>query len=282
MQRRALSKIERSGLSLMEVTVSTVLVGLIIVGSMRCLSTAVATADASASHTLAVLLAEELMEEVLQQDYSEPDDTPVFGIEGAEAASSRDAWDDVDDYDGWQASPPEDASGNIVADAAWQRSVTVEHVERDDLLVVEPDTNDTGVKRITVAVSRNGVTLAELVSIQTRAWISMIPVSGSAKTTGQLPPANEAPTAVIAAHTGSGTGSQLVAFDGSGSSDPEAEPLEFNWDFGDGQTSTAATVSHTFNNTGPNPVVYMIALTVIDIHGGHDSATTTVTMYPNP
>ena len=272
----------RCGLSLLEVTVSTVLVGLIIVGSMRCVSTAIATGDSSANRTLAVLLAEDLLEEILQQDYSEPDDVPDFGIEGDEEATVRDNWDDVDDYDGWESSPPQDVTGNAVAGTEWKRVVVVEQVQSENLLATEPDSNDTGVKRITVVVSLDGVTLAELVSIQTRAWINMIPESGASNTTGQMSPSNEPPSAGIKPHVGSGTGSISVVFNGGNSTDPEDQPLEFNWDFGDGVASDQQPVAHTFVNSGSTTVVYTITLTVIDIHGAHDSATTTVTVYPNP
>ena len=159
--------------------------------------------------------------------------------------------------------------------------MTVEQVQPNDLSVVELDSTDTGVKRITVTVAHNGVTVVTLTSVQTRAWLSMIPEYGNATTTGQLPPANQAPSAAIGSHTTSGTGSVAVIFDGATSSDPEHQPLEYNWDFGDGYSSSEESISHTFTNTEPNVVVFTITLTVIDIHGGSDSVQSTVTVYPS-
>jgi PKD repeat protein len=52
-------------------------------------------------------------------------------------------------------------------------------------------------------------------------------------------------------------------FDGTGASDPNgpgALPLEYAWNFGDGATSTAASVSHSYGTSG----VYTVALTVTD------------------
>ena len=271
----------RLGLTLIEVVVSTVLVGLIVVGSLRCLAASISTATNSSNRTLAMLLAEDLLEEILQQDFAEPDDTPAFGIEGTELSSSRDSWDDVDDYNAWSSSPPTDVDGNAVADVEWTRTVTVENVQSADLSVVEPNATDTGVKRVRVSVNYNGVTMATLTGVQTRAWISMIPEYGHSATTGQLPPANEAPTAVIGSHSSSGTGTVTVTFNGGTSTEPEDQPLEYNWDFGDGISSSEESVTHTFTNSETTVVVFTITLTVLDIHGGSDSVESTVTVYPN-
>ncbi len=107
----------------------------------------------------------------------------------------------------------------------------------------------------------------------------MIPTYGESTTTGQLPPANEAPTAVIGNHTMSGTGSVTVSFDGGNSSDPEGQPLEFEWNFGNGSTATGENVSFTFTNDQDTVNVFTMTLTVKDVLGGSDTATTTVTVY---
>lgn len=272
----------RHGISLVEVTVSTVIVGLIVVGAMQCLATSTLTAQLSADRTLGMLLAEDLMEEILQLDYSEPDDAVEFGTESPEEADLRTEWDDVDDYDDWVASPPVDRNGIALADASWQRSVTVSHVDPEDLTSVQLDTDDMGVKVITVTVSRDGVTVAELVSLQTRAWISTIPEYGEATTTGQLPPTNEPPTARIANHVSVGTGSLSVSFNGRSSSDPEDAPLVYEWDFGDGSSGSGEQPGHSFVNHGTETIAFTISLTVQDIHGATDTDTSTVTIFPSP
>ena len=53
---------------------------------------------------------------------------------------------------------------------------------------------------------------------------------------------------------------QLVAFDGSASTDPNGDPLTYAWDFGDGAMSSGATPTHAFTAEG----TYTISLTVDD------------------
>ena len=88
------------------------------------------------------------------------------------------------------------------------------------------DNNDSGVKLITVTVLRDGEEAAQLVGIQTRAWISSIPEYSQSTTTGQLPPANQSPAANIGNHEEWGYGTATISFSGVGSSDPEGDPLE--------------------------------------------------------
>jgi PKD repeat protein len=91
---------------------------------------------------------------------------------------------------------------------------------------------------------------------------------------------NGAPTADLGtptpnpAHNG-----QTVAFDGSGSSDPDIitgdSVASYSWDFGDGSAlATTDTAEHAYADAG----VYDVVLTVTDEHGATDTATTQVTV----
>lgn len=62
----------------------------------------------------------------------------------------------------------------------------------------------------------------------------------------------------------------VLAFDGSGSYDPEGEAITFLWDFGDGQTATESTVEHAYSSTGD----YVVTLTVSDGEVSAQSSTT--------
>ncbi|HWM10798.1 MAG TPA: LamG-like jellyroll fold domain-containing protein, partial [Solirubrobacteraceae bacterium] len=62
--------------------------------------------------------------------------------------------------------------------------------------------------------------------------------------------ANRPPTAVAAADRTSGPAPLTVQFSSAGSDDPEDAPLGYYWDFGDGQTSTEASPSHSYQQSG--------------------------------
>jgi glucose/arabinose dehydrogenase len=86
---------------------------------------------------------------------------------------------------------------------------------------------------------------------------------------------NQPPVAVARANPTSGEVGMTVAFDGSGSSDPNADPLSYAWDLdGDGafDDSSAVKPSWTYNTAGS----YRVSLRVSDGRGG--TATDAVTI----
>ncbi len=83
---------------------------------------------------------------------------------------------------------------------------------------------------------------------------------------------NQLPQAVISADPASGDAPLEVSFDGSGSSDPDGSIVDYRWDFGDNQTGSGATVSHTFQDAG----YYTVRLTVEDDLGATGSATASI------
>ena len=81
---------------------------------------------------------------------------------------------------------------------------------------------------------------------------------------------NRTPRAVATASPTDGALPLDVSFDGAQSSDPDADPLAYDWNFGDRSAHGAgAQVSHTYKKRG----TYTATLTVSDGHGGTDSAT---------
>jgi PKD repeat protein len=64
-----------------------------------------------------------------------------------------------------------------------------------------------------------------------------------------------------------------VSFDGSGSSDPNGDPLSYTWNFGDESAATkGVTASHTYNTND----LFNVQLVVGDQKGGTTSATLTI------
>lgn len=155
------------GFTLIEAVISIVLVGLLLVAAINTLG-ATAVSKRNIEHQArGYLLAADLMAEILNQAYEEPVDTVTFGRE-SESGGDRTDWDDIDDYDGWSATPPETKDG-LPLDGydQWTRSVEVAFVNPTDLNALSANP---GVKRVTVTASFNGVPAAELVAIRTQAW----------------------------------------------------------------------------------------------------------------
>ena len=91
------------------------------------------------------------------------------------------------------------------------------------------------------------------------------------------PPSNRDP---IASANGpySGVAAQLISFSSAGSSDPDADPLQFAWTFGDGTTATDANPQHAYATAG----TYSATLALSDGRGGTASATSSVVVVPPP
>ena len=86
---------------------------------------------------------------------------------------------------------------------------------------------------------------------------------GTASDTGAVSvtvfPVNDAPVADPGGPY-AGTEDVPLTFDGSGSSDPDGDPLAYRWDFGDGDTDTGASPAHTYIAGG----LYIVTLIVND------------------
>jgi PKD repeat protein len=66
--------------------------------------------------------------------------------------------------------------------------------------------------------------------------------------------------------------------DGSGSVDPEGQPLAFSWDFGDGGSAQGAVVTHIYDEIG----AYTVTLVVRDAAGAEASASHRVLVQTPP
>ncbi|WP_251343663.1 PKD domain-containing protein [Haloplanus halophilus] len=93
-------------------------------------------------------------------------------------------------------------------------------------------------------------------------------------------PSNQDPSASIAANETSITAGDAVAFDGSGSTDPDGSIVSYEWDVdGDGVVdATGQQVTHAFASPG----TYAVELTVTDDDGATGTATETIQVSPAP
>src|SRR5205823_2482168 len=100
---------------------------------------------------------------------------------------------------------------------------------------------------------------------------------GSASNTTVVTVANGAPTAVVGGPYTGNEGS-AVSFDGSASTDPDADVLTYDWNFGDGSThGSGVRPTHTYTDNG----TYTVTLIVSDSRGASSTASSTTATIAN-
>lgn len=171
-----------NGLAMVEVVVSIAILGGLSAAVMTAVGRAAITRSRVIERVQGSALGESLMAEILSQKYDNA--TPlsgalsvninVLGIGVALTAGggdpSRAAYDAIDDYDGWRASPPLSRDGSVIAGyTGWEQQVEVEMVPLATPGGVAGAT-DTGLKRITVVIIRNKREIARVVALRSRAW----------------------------------------------------------------------------------------------------------------
>jgi type II secretory pathway pseudopilin PulG len=146
--------------------VSIAIVGIMLVAALNAVGASKATQRRVADRARATLLAQDLMAEILQQDYEEPGGSASLAADSGEDGGNRSDFDDVDDYHGWSSEPPQSADGTDYADLdGWQRQVEVLWVDPADFSQVK--VSESGVKLITVTVSFRGAFVVSLSAVRT-------------------------------------------------------------------------------------------------------------------
>ena len=155
-----------SGFTLVEVILTILVVGVGLVASVRALPILLKVSQASRQGLIAQQLAADLLAEIGMLPFEDPDGSPVFGPDDGEPTGIRAAFDDIDDYHGWTASPPQKKDGSAEPDAAgYTRSVTVQYVDPDTF---EPVKDPSDAKQITITVTRPGMATVTITSIRLR------------------------------------------------------------------------------------------------------------------
>ena len=159
----------RRAARLVEVAMASLLVGVLLIAALNSVGARLRHQALLADQQRAHRLAEQLLAEVLEHRYADPDETPIFGPEASESGGTRSVFDDVDDFDGWDQTGPVDRDGVALANATlWRRTVNVAYVPANDMTGTSG--SDQGLKRITVNVYYDGQLLASRVGIRSRAW----------------------------------------------------------------------------------------------------------------
>lgn len=113
------------GITMVETVLSTIVVSVLLSAALSAAVSSRAVALAARDRALALELAHDLLSEILQKWYVDPQTPEAAG--GPDAGETkRSDYDDIDDYGGWKASPPTTPDGAAIAGAdGLTRAVTL-------------------------------------------------------------------------------------------------------------------------------------------------------------
>lgn len=142
----------RSGFTLVEAMLALLITTLIVVAGLEATGTAARSQLTHQRKQLASTLAQDLLDEILSRPLSAP-------TAPSSPANSRYHFTAITDYANFTESPPRDRNGNdIITAASWRRAVTLQYMNPSNPTATSA--SPTPLIRITVTVSRGGVTLA--------------------------------------------------------------------------------------------------------------------------
>lgn len=152
---------------LVEVLVSSILVGVVMVAALNTVGSSLRTQRASIEESLGELLAERLLSEVLALPYADAQNSSAAcGRDSGEAAGARPVWDDCDDFKGFSETPPTDLVGAPIAGATgWTWGVDVKWI---DSSFGATSLFDLGLKKITVTVTSPGAVVTTRTALKSK------------------------------------------------------------------------------------------------------------------
>jgi len=143
----------KNGFSLVEVIVLLVVISIAAAPMTALLYQTLSDRADATMQIMATSLAKGVMEEILSKAFEDPDGSPgSFGTE----EGSRINYDDVDDYDGLNETPPRDSQGNALTSfSGFRTQVAVQNVAAASPGGSAETDGSTDFKRVTVTVSWN-------------------------------------------------------------------------------------------------------------------------------
>ncbi|HVX84463.1 MAG TPA: prepilin-type N-terminal cleavage/methylation domain-containing protein [Phycisphaerae bacterium] len=159
----------RRAFTMVEAMAAVAIVAVLLVVALNTVGLSNANQYRTAQRATADALAQSLLQDILQLSYEDPATVPLFGPEilNNETSLSKTNYNDVDDFNGWSESPPQDRTGTTMSElTGWTRSVRVDFVSPTNPNSLSA--TDAGLKRITVTVSKNNVLLATRVALKGR------------------------------------------------------------------------------------------------------------------
>lgn len=152
--------------SMIEATVCVVLVGILLAGSLAAAGNSARDRLRTSESSLATTLALDLAEEIAGKGYGS---TTGGTIPTTTHTGPRAILTTIDQYNGLTESPPKDPSGmTIPRTTGWTRNAAVTRVTAADPGV--STTQETGVKRVTITISRGSSTLWSCQFVRSWAW----------------------------------------------------------------------------------------------------------------
>lgn len=155
--------------SLIEVVVATAIVSVMISVALTS-TTAIQTRQAHhRDQMIGQWLGEDLMQDILHLKFEAYPGSSIGPSPSEANNGTRGIFNDLDDYHGWDASPPEYHNGTAMDDyTIYRRSVHVHWTDPNDL---SRNLNyDTRVKRIDLTVWRNDTPIAEMTCVRSASW----------------------------------------------------------------------------------------------------------------
>ncbi len=149
----------RSGISMIEVIASTLIVSTILIVSLTASSNLMRNQATVNAGVEGKRLACRFLDEVTSMGFEDPDLGHVFGPEADEIIVPRTSLDDVDDYHGLGLSPPTDRQGEALAGfSGWTVSIQVTPADTTPTGYTEVANFDAPLRQITVVcTSPSGV-----------------------------------------------------------------------------------------------------------------------------
>ena len=166
--------VHRAAFTIAETALATLIVGLLVVGSLKSLSASFQTHKFSENRVRALFLAEQLLIELSSLSWFDPNTPASAGTIGKDSGDTstvtrRDQLDDMDDFHNWSEQPKSRSGVALTGTSTMTRAVTVENISATDPTVAVAGNVNTGIRRITVIVTENGTELARLSTLLTSA-----------------------------------------------------------------------------------------------------------------
>jgi len=161
----------RPAFSLVEVVLSVLLLGGVMAAVLNTVGATATIRRLDMDRVRGQALAMDLVDEIVAKPYDDPDGAgTTLGPDSTETA--RSLFDDVDDYAGWSASPPQLADGSAIPGlSGWTREAAVVWVSDSNLAAAS--LSETGVKRIRVVVRHGERIVATVEALRTSAMDSL-------------------------------------------------------------------------------------------------------------